>query len=95
MVPTISRPTRIAHTLVTLIDNVYVRINKLDQTLSCILSADLSDHLPIFIYMGSKIKRKPKPLTFKRLKLDENAFKSIKMLLCVTDWSYLNNIGIE
>ncbi|KAK2169598.1 hypothetical protein LSH36_8g00069, partial [Paralvinella palmiformis] len=31
MVPTISRPTRITHTSATLIDNLYVRINKLEE----------------------------------------------------------------
>ena len=81
MVPTVSRPTRITHTSATLIDNFYVRINKLDKTLSGILYVYLSDHLPICIYMGSKTKIKPKPLTFKYRKLDENAFKNIKMLL--------------
>ena len=95
MVSTISRPTRITHTSATLIDNLYVRINKLDETLSSILSVDLSDPLTMCIYMGSKTKIKPKPLTFKYRKLDENAFKNIKTLLCVTDWSCLNNIGIE
>jgi len=93
MVPTILRPTRITHTSATLIDNLYVRINKLDETLSGILCIDSSDHLPIFIYMGSKTKRKPKPLTFKFRKLDENAFKNIKTLLCVADWSC--HIGFE
>ena len=95
MVPTISRPTRITYTSATLVDNVYVRINKLDETLSGILSIDLSDHLPLFIDMGSKNKRKPKSRTFKYRKLDENTFKNIKTFLCVTDWSCLNNIDIE
>ena len=95
MVPTISRPTRITHTSATLIDNLYVRINKLDEILSSILSVDLSEYLPIYIYMGRKTKRKPKPLTFKCRKLDDNAFENVKTLLCVTDWSCLNNIGIE
>ena len=45
--------------------------------------------------MGNKTNIKPKPLTFKCRKLDENAFNNIKTLLCVTDWSCLNNIGIE
>ena len=49
----------------------------------------------MLIYMCSKANKKPKPLTFKCRKLDENAFKNIKTLLCVTDWSCLNNIGIE
>ena len=88
MVPTISRPTTITHTSATLIDNLHVRINKLNETLSGILSVHLSDRLPIFIYMGSKTKRKPKPLTFKCRKLDET-------LLFVTNWSCLHNIGIE
>ena len=94
MVPTISRPTRISYASSTLINQLYVRINEHDETFD-ILSVDLSDHLPVFIHMGRKTKRKPKPLTFKCRKLDENAFKNIKTLLCVTDWSCLNSIGIE
>ena len=78
MVPTISRSTRITYTSATLMDNLYVRINKLDETLSGILS-----------------KRKPKPLTFKCRKLDENALKNIKSLFYVTDLSCLDNICIE
>ncbi|KAK2163125.1 hypothetical protein LSH36_85g05001 [Paralvinella palmiformis] len=60
MVPTTSRSTRITYTSATLMDNLYVRINKLNETLSGILSVDLSNHLPKFIYMGRKTNRKPK-----------------------------------
>ena len=76
-------------------DDLYVRINKLDETLSGILFVSLSDHLPIFIYMGRKTKRKPKLPLFKCRKLDDNAFKNIKSLLCFTDLSWLHNFGVE
>ena len=100
MVPTISRSTRITHVSATKIDNIYestnlIRINKLDDTLSGILSVDMSDHLPIFIYMASKIKRKSKQLIFKCRKLDGSVFQNIKTFLCVTDWSFRNNIGLK
>jgi len=53
-----------------LIDNVYVKINKIDETLSGILSVDLSDHLPIlFIWAGIL---KENQTTFKCWKLYDN-----------------------
>ncbi|KAK2156748.1 hypothetical protein LSH36_206g04048, partial [Paralvinella palmiformis] len=51
VVPTISQPTRITHTSATLIDNLYIRINKLFKTLSGISSVDLYDHFHnIYLY---------------------------------------------
>ena len=52
LVPTITRPTRITSESATLIDNIYVSGNKLENLLSGILVADISDHFPICLITG-------------------------------------------
>ena len=47
LIPTISKPTRIADTSCTLIDNIFAR--NLGNFKSGILTMELSDHLPIYI----------------------------------------------
>ena len=46
MVPTITRPTRITHNSVTLIDNFFIGQKLQDNYKSSILINDISDHLP-------------------------------------------------
>ena len=48
LLPTITKPTRITHTTATLIDNLYISTNKCEDTNACILTTDISDHLPVF-----------------------------------------------
>ena len=45
--PVIKRPTRFTETSATLIDNIFTNITN-ESTLTGILTADISDHLPIF-----------------------------------------------
>ena len=50
ILPTIIRPTtdtRITHTSATLIDNIYIKHNRLETLKSGIILTDISDHLPI------------------------------------------------
>ena len=54
-IPTITKPTRITHTTSTLIDNIYIKTKQPDQLTSGILNIDLSDHLPIFTFIGTQI----------------------------------------
>ena len=65
IIPTITRLTRITHTSATLIDNIYIRHNCMTNITSAIIITDISDHLPILAYFGSKIEDKPENLTFK------------------------------
>ena len=46
--PLINRPTRISNTSSTLIDNIFTNTPHTQHSLSGILTADVSDHLPIF-----------------------------------------------
>ena len=55
-VPSITLPTRITDTTITLIDNIFMKINKKnvnDKVLSGNIYSDISDHLPNFITIQS------------------------------------------
>jgi len=57
MIPTITQATRVTATSSTLIDNIYVNYkNNIDQILTGILSSDISDHLPVFMFFGKQPK---------------------------------------
>ena len=58
--PTITRPTRITHTSQTLIDNIYTNITPNNNFTSGIILTQLSDHLPVFMFIGPQIKSKKK-----------------------------------
>ena len=61
LVLTITRPTRITSESTTLIDNIYVSGNKLENLLSGILVANISDRFPIFLITGKNVRPcKPK-----------------------------------
>ena len=55
--PLINRPTRISHTSSTLIDNIFTNTPHTQQSLSGILTSDVSDHLPIFHISKHSINR--------------------------------------
>ena len=93
--PTITRPTRITSESATLIDNIYVSGNKLDNLLSGILVADISDHFPIFLITGKNVRHC-------KLKKNSNceytvytATDRINTLLLATDWSPLQPLHIN
>ena len=55
LLPVISKPTRITHSLATLIDHIIVQ-NLSDNSKSGILLESLSDHCPVYFLMGEKCK---------------------------------------
>ena len=59
--PTITKPTRITHNTATLIDNTYVKMRYPEVLVSGIITVDMSDHLPIFTFMGKPEPRKKAP----------------------------------
>ena len=68
MVPTITRPTRIACTSCTLLDNFL--ITKLRNFKAGILNIDITDHLPIFLIYESyfnRVKLVPKEIQYRVL----------------------------
>ena len=64
LIPTITRPTRITHTMATLIDNIFLKHNTNFDIHSGIIISDISDHMPIFCLYGnsSPAKKQSKPL---------------------------------
>ena len=56
MYPLISLPTRITDTSATLIDNIFTN-NVIDQIKSGLLTTRISDHLPIFAFVGGGSQR--------------------------------------
>ena len=95
LVPTITRPTRITHATATLIDNLYVSVKRLDNLVSGILVEDLSDHFPVFVFIGKNRSKPKKVPTFEYRKLDTTATDQIRNLLHATDWSPLLSLNIE
>ena len=94
--PTITRPTRITSESATLIDNIYVSGNRLEYIRSGILVADISDHFPIFVFTGKKVRHcKPKNNTNSYRKLDTTAIARINSLLLATDWSPLQQLHVN
>ena len=47
ILPLINKSTRVTQNSATLIDNIFTNILNSDETISCILPIDLSDHFPI------------------------------------------------
>ena len=96
LVPCITKPTRITHTTATLIDNMYVNPQREAKLHSGIILYEFADHLPVFLFSGRPMKRSNKqPLTFKHRQLNAFAKEQIKANLDGTDWTYLNDVGID
>ena len=96
MFPAIFRPTRITHSTATLIDNIYFKCNPKYALKSGILLSDISDHLPVFLYMERPDEHKSRdPLVFKCRPLRENNINQIRLCLQNTDWSVLETTSLH
>ena len=87
-----NKPTRITHTSAILIDNIYIKCNNYGKFNSGIIMNDISDHLPIFVCMGTKQKVSKKPLTIKCRKLDDDKINYIYRAIDLTDWTSLEHV---
>ena len=88
MYPTITRPTRIASTSATLIDNIFTS-NITKDYLAGIIISDISDHLPIFYIENeplevNKIKVTSQKITYRDIN-DTNTAKFIERIRA-TKW---------
>ena len=90
--PTITRPTRITHTSQTLIDNIYTNITPNNNFTSGIILTQLSDHLPVFMFIGPQIKSKQKKIQLTLRKIKDAQLRQIKDSLKLNDWSDLYNL---
>ena len=95
MIPTITKPTRVTPTSATLIDNIYIK-NVHSQIYSGILCEDISDHLPIFCFVGGKPKPKNnRSLNFKCRPMSSSSFQLISADIKDTDWKFLDNLSVQ
>ena len=59
VIPLVTLPTRITYNSATLIDNVYVSQQFVDQIFTAVLHSDISDHLPVLSLIGQPKTAKP------------------------------------
>ena len=52
--PTITIPTKISHVTSTLIDNIYVKLSDRHEVSSGVITTHISDHLPVFNFIGKQ-----------------------------------------
>jgi len=90
-IPTILRPTRITEHTATLIDNMFTNCFDLSMD-SCLLIDDISDHLPILLYMDSNSPlKKPYDNPAKR-NFSDLAVTEFANSLHLTDWSFIDEL---
>ena len=94
-IPTISKPTRITHASASLIDNIYVKINNIDFIESGILTADISDHLPIFTFWGNRHNPRKKTITIRYRPIDNGSLHGICHHLDTINWDNLKDMSID
>ena len=92
MLPTITKPTRIAKKSATLIDNIYIKCDS-KNVFSAILLSDISDHLPVLTCTGTRARKQKKPLFINHRPLNQVNIGHIKTALADTDWSYLQALS--
>ena len=86
ILPTITRPTRISNTCVTLIDNILIS-SKLQETFkSGVLTNDISDHMPCYLILPDATTHKPIMHTVHYRNLNIKAQNNILDSLAQVDW---------
>ena len=83
MYPVIHYPTRITDHSISLIDNIFT--NNIDDVLSGVILADISDHFPVFCISNSQITLKKSQTTMKR-NINEISIRKCINLLNDVNW---------
>ena len=94
-IPTITKPTRITHNTSTLIDNLYIKIKQPGELICGILNIDISDHLPIFTFIGTQKCTKKAPKYIVCRPMDEEKVIHINNDLNNIDWAIIDNLDID
>ena len=94
LIHTITKPTHITHTSVTLIDHIYGSSNTNSKIHSTMLCYDISDHMPSMVCTGTSKPNinKGKPLEVRRRKFTEANINDISNKIKNTNWQYLNTL---
>ena len=95
LLPTIVKPTRVTHTSATLIDNIYVSNFLSNNSKSCILLSDISDHFPCLAMITDTGIENKNPLVFKARKITSESIENINQNLADCDWASLDNLDAE
>ena len=95
LVPSITKPTRITHSSSTLIDNIYISASHALPSFSCILTTDISDHLPIMVFIGKGHHKHTKSNLITYRPINESALSQIRYDLSQCDWEHLNTKSTE
>ena len=93
LLPTVTKPTRITHSTATLIDNIYISSNISDNSTSCILLSDLSDHLPCLALIGNVKPENKGPLIFNTRKINEQSIQKMNEKLSQNNWNIVNQLN--
>ena len=72
-IPNISKPTRITHSSATLIDNIYTKSKSQFSCKSAIITADISDHYPVVLFM-------PRPTKCHKQEENSKVYKEMRIL---------------
>ena len=86
-VPYILKPTCVTHRSSTLIDNIYVKSNRLNKNNSFIITDDMSDHFPCLLSYALKSEKNGPNTVIERHDLSESAILSIQQSLLFYDWT--------
>jgi hypothetical protein len=96
ILPTITKPTRITHTSATIIDNIYVKCKNNFNIVAGIITYNISDHLPVFAFIGNKNKwSNKKPLILKCRSITDTSVHNISNKLYDTNWSSLSDMSVD
>lgn len=96
-IPAITKPTRITHNSATLIDNIYIKTNNYLPYMSGLLTADISDHLPIFCFIRTSehTPGRMKSMTFDYRRLTDDAIHIISREIQETEWDFLDPLTVN
>lgn len=94
LVPAITKPTRITHSSATLIDNLYITSKTKSEFHTGIICTDISDHLPIIIFIG-KINKSNKVLntTLTKREINSQTLESISKHIENINWRTLEDMN--
>ena len=92
LIPVITKPTRVAHSSATLIDNLYISTKEKTTIKSGILCEYISDHLPIIVCAGKTRHEQNKVKTITKRKITEIEIKLIADKIKTTNWDNLNTM---
>ena len=86
--------TRVTHSSITLIDNIYVKTTKYVESRAFVLRSDLSDHFPCLLTV--KFKEKNNGFrTIQKRTLNDRVYEQMNHYLLHYDWSKLYTLDVN